>query len=635
MVLLVGALICAPFFTGAGANLVVLMTSCGLLLASYAASGVDSFANSFKANPKATLLGVASILLVCILYRFSISRDTSFPVSWIFVAMPLTFIICVNIREQLGGAAILQFTILALVTLLGVYSDIRFFFFGERAHLPLIDPNNFASLMYLVWMPLVHFMLLDTASIFANSRLKRIAGYLISISLLCALFATQSRMGVYLSGAAFVVWLYLVLTRRISLKDLLPHAVLWLLALVLVGDLGPAVISDGTGQDSVAAGLDIRLLLIKSAMQMYSDYPWLGTGLLGFGMLYPSYRILEEQGTQGLFVHNDYVQVLIEGGPSLLLCLLVFVVSVGVTCLALLRRETTRQDLTRLGYGMALGAASGHALINFVFYSLPLMIMMGIASAFLLKAAPLKPQINAAESDIAKANVEQIGQASVVLYWGGLLFGLCAWLFLLLDVSILGVFIGQKGVPWVSDIRTSEQRTLEFSRFAQKMNDNRGLPYLGEATLLNRFAVLEPGNDDKRQAAYKKLTEAQIRDPLNPAVYLEMTRHMDNFRTVYQESQPVYQMEALLMKALELDPVNIPAIDYLMALYAALGVPERGVELLKLRIAPWFELLGRRDIDTLERYLDILLQDATLNDPANVNEITLLRDSLLSRLQAN
>ena len=619
-VLLVGAFICALFFTGAGAKLVVLMASCALLLLSLAVSGSRVFANSFQANPKASMLALATILLVCVLYQFSISRDTSFPVSWVFIALPLTFILAVFIREQSRGGALLQVSILSLVTVLAVYSDLRFFFYGERAHLPIIDPNNFATLIYLVWVPFVHFMLFDAGEIFTASRLKRITGYLISLILLCALFATQSRMGVYLSGAALLVWVYLVLTGRIHFSRLVPQLSAWVLALVLVGDLGPAVISDGTGQGSVSAGLDIRLLMIEAAIRMYADYPWLGTGLLGFGMLYPSYRVPEEQGTAGLFVHNDYVQVLTEGGLPLLFCLLLFVISVGLTCLALLRRETSKHDLSRLGYGMALGAASGHALINFVFYSLPLMILMGMVSAFLLKSAL---------SDKYEEKISnRIKQSFIPVYWGGLLFGFCAWLFLLLDVSILGVFMGQKGVPWVDHIKSDEQGTLEFSRFAQNMNDNRGLPYLGEATLLNRFAIRQPDNAEARIAAFRKLSEAQSRDSLNPAVYVEMAKHMDNFQAAYRDSRPVAQMEALLMKALELDPINIPATDYLMAIYAALGTPQRSIELLNHKIAPWFELLGRRDGETLERYLEILLQDALTKSETDANAIKALREKL-------
>ena len=47
-------------------------------------------------------------------------------------------------------------SVIALVVALAAISDVRFVLFGERAHQPLVDPNNYAALMYLVWIPLVH-----------------------------------------------------------------------------------------------------------------------------------------------------------------------------------------------------------------------------------------------------------------------------------------------------------------------------------------------------------------------------------------------------------------------------------------------------------------------------------------------
>ena len=610
--LLIGALISSFLFSGAGANLVIFLAAMAGLLISFLVAGHNIVVSAIVENPKSSLLAFVVLLLICILYVFSINRETSYPMSWVFASLPLVFLLASSICAMDRGGQILKASILSLVAMMALYSVVRFFLYGERAHMPLMDPNNYATLMYLTWIPFVHWMLTNENSLVMQSKWGRIAGYCLSFTLLCAMFATQSRMGVYLTGIALLVWIYFGIAHRCRLLSVLPHIFIFILGISLIGNLGESVLNEGTGQASVESGLEIRLLMLESARQMFLDYPWGGTGLLGFGMLYPSYRSLQEQGTAGLFVHNDYVQVLVEGGLPLLACLLVFVGGVGFTCTRLFRQNTSVEDFRRLGYGMAVGAACGHALINFVFYSLPLMIMMGIACAFLLGSG----RETNGESIVAQAVKKQGAdhRLTIAMYWGGLLFGACAWLFLLLDASVLGVFMDQRSVFWVKHMRSDEEKVLKFARLAQTLNDNRSVPYLGEAILLNRFAVRDPGNSEKRIAAFEKLSQAQLADPLNPAVYIEMARHLESFQVAYIRGNPLQQMEAFLHKATELDPINIPAIDYLLDLYNALGIPEQGVKLLRNKVSPWFELLKRRDKISYQRYFDILLTSAQKNE---------------------
>src|SRR4029453_15915050 len=69
---------------------------------------------------------------------------------------------------------------------------------------------------------------------------------------------------------------------------------------------------------SLAMGTTIRLDLLRSAWEMFVDHPLTGGGLFCFGQMYGWYRAPSEQLTTGLFVHNDYLQFLAEGGVLLL-----------------------------------------------------------------------------------------------------------------------------------------------------------------------------------------------------------------------------------------------------------------------------------------------------------------------------
>ena len=78
----------------------------------------------------------------------------------------------------------------------------------------------------------------------------------------------------------------------------------------------------------------------------------------------------------GLFVHNDLVQIFLEGGVWLTLPLLVFIAWVAVT--GARRCLLDKAWDPRIGLLVALGLALINSFVNFVFYVLPLLVVMGI-----------------------------------------------------------------------------------------------------------------------------------------------------------------------------------------------------------------------------------------------------------------
>jgi len=122
-----------------------------------------------------------------------------------------------------------------------------------------------------------------------------------------------------------------------------------------------------------------RLSLIESAWQIYLTEPLTGTGLGSFKLLYPRYRSPLETSSSGDLVHNDYVQLLQEGGPLLPLAL----IAVGIAALIRLYRLLLNTQTTAETRALALGHATAaaciffHAAFNFIVYVMPLALLLG------------------------------------------------------------------------------------------------------------------------------------------------------------------------------------------------------------------------------------------------------------------
>lgn len=139
-----------------------------------------------------------------------------------------------------------------------------------------------------------------------------------------------------------------------------------------------------------------RRELVASALAIYRDGPWYGRGTGSFKALYPAYRSKNDVSTGGNLVHNDYVQFLMEGGPLLLLmplgilaALLLALLQAGRDCGQRIAR-TAPLDHEPLGFASGALAVTLHALPNFIFYALPLSILMGGCLA-VIRPAPAAP----------------------------------------------------------------------------------------------------------------------------------------------------------------------------------------------------------------------------------------------------
>jgi|GEM_PF-1175101 O-antigen ligase len=130
----------------------------------------------------------------------------------------------------------------------------------------------------------------------------------------------------------------------------------------------------GNNLDALGSG---RQFLWAEGWRMFLDRPLLGWGINIFHWLYPQYRSplhLEA----GQYVHNDYLQFLIELGPIGLLLCLCWVLALFRLGWRLLRSpEQSEQRFLNLGIALACAALLIHSFVDFHLYQPAMLFLLG------------------------------------------------------------------------------------------------------------------------------------------------------------------------------------------------------------------------------------------------------------------
>src|SRR5262249_32142064 len=127
-----------------------------LLLGSLVCVGARGVADALERNRAGVLLALAMLGYLIVAYRLSLSPDNSFAASWVLASGPLAFLVTSALVRDARARRATPLSMFVVVAALAASSGVRFVLFGERAHDPLVDPNNYAALMYLFWIPFVH-----------------------------------------------------------------------------------------------------------------------------------------------------------------------------------------------------------------------------------------------------------------------------------------------------------------------------------------------------------------------------------------------------------------------------------------------------------------------------------------------
>ncbi len=325
---------------------------------------------------------IAKLAVVHLTALFTVSRFGTMPwcsywFAWIIGLLPIGYLL----GRQLTGQ-ILLWPGLALVGLsVSIWACCQYLGGAERVNGPFRDFNSFGALLYVFLLPATA-KYCDTR----QSPIKR-GVYFVGIGIgLLALFATYSRGAIGVMG----------------LMELATLAVIWRTG---IGVIRPAIQIGGLAvvcyaaiklyqPEALSRSLDLahdpstlfRIMMWKSAWAAWLDHPLFGTGLGTYRLQYLYYRLPEETETSGDLAHNDYLQMLMEGGPALLILLLAW----GVAALALSLKawsaaaasQNARDQRFKAAVSFSmLTAAIGlflHAGVNFIFYVAPLSLVAGL-----------------------------------------------------------------------------------------------------------------------------------------------------------------------------------------------------------------------------------------------------------------
>jgi len=569
----------ACYFYGVGFNLIFLLPAVLVPLLLIGSCSAGRLLALTQTNRMLICLCVVFLVLLTVHHLFvSISPDSSFAATLILAALPLWTLVAVLCERR----ELLLSAVFVVVLAFAAVSAGQYLFSGQRAHAPLWDPNTYVSLLYLAWIPWVFGRLSDAPTAAGKRTLSLIWTFAGSFIFALALLAAHSRVamlvvaGVSLGSLLCCIWFRLHW----------PQAAAVAAAAVLAAGLYLGVDQNGltaavAQEQSAQDGGGVRWLMLEAALRAVWDRGGVsGTGLGTFTLLYPLYRSLDEQSTVGAYVHNDYVQLLLEGGVWLLLPLAVLCI-----CLLLsgLRTALSRTWHTHVGLLLALGCVLAHAAVNYVVYVLPLTIVMGVyIGALFVRDTPPEDRVPSATPGRSWLRVTK---------WAGLAVLLLNCFYLTLDALTLGVFSNQLHMPGAAYIKDDPDRMLRYARTAQRLNGRRGVPVLGEALLLDNALSRNPSQAllVRTELAYQRAIETDPWNPQGHVSYAKFLLRQSDALGTQSRTRAKQQLQA----ALALNPTDVNAGAELFSLYRRDG--DLGPALaLASQVLGWCEIIIRR-----------------------------------------
>lgn len=254
-----------------------------------------------------------------------------------------------------------------------------------------VDPNTFADLMICIISPAVALYLSRDLS---KTVLK---GYEAGLfTLVLALLLSDSRAGVLLWLASISIILLYCLRQKTMQPKRINRLILVLGISVTFFLMVPGnqySIQDlKTSDDTELSSVDTRLKMWSSTWEMIQQEPIVGSGLGTFALKYPAHRSPEEFITSGTTPHNDYLQLLQEGGVIifLLFCCLMLATLYYFFILFFDKKKTSNSDQT-LYFSLSVSTTclAIHALINFVFVT---PMLMTFTALYLAEICRVKSQ---------------------------------------------------------------------------------------------------------------------------------------------------------------------------------------------------------------------------------------------------
>lgn len=318
----------------------------------------------------------------------SIFSENTIPMVWLFLAFPMTLILCGKLNEK-GWRKMLLYLSLG-VAVSAIWGLVEFYLTGQRATGPVIDPNAWVSVLNIFYFMVLSFYLSSGLSS-PFKKTSSIAALLMLFLVSTAIFSAYSRVGNF----NFALSLVFVLTIAFTIKTLRFRLALVVLSICisyfsvnLSTSMEDATNNkEGYTLSAESSGWAQRFSQWKSGLAQYRDYPVVGSGLGTFRLLYPKYRTQGDLSTTGNYVHNDYIQLLAESGPVSIMFILLFILFLLSSLwrhlgdLFIRKKPSALEAIVLI---VAMGTVFLHAIMNFTLYNLLNQILLALALARLL-----------------------------------------------------------------------------------------------------------------------------------------------------------------------------------------------------------------------------------------------------------
>lgn len=361
-----------------------------------------------------------------------------------------------------------------------------------------------------------------------------------------------------------------------------------------------------------------RADLWSVAWRLYLEKPLLGWGIDSFHWLYPQYRapLIADFGQ---FVHNDYLQLLMEAGPLASGLVIAYAVGLCVVVWRRLQHASVTPPLYELGMLAACVALFLHSVVDFNLYQPSMALLLGWYSGVVLRTGE-----GGARATWIPAHHP----------WYNAGFGLLAVLWLSFHTCL-----------WVSSAWAygGGPRTPRLERLARYEHAARWFPlresyYAGQAHIIFSIVLFEPLPAARQQALLQQgLEQVERALKLNPYRALN---HENKAKLLILQGDKTGRMDSAAIhhgyrEAIRLDPFNLDTrlnyAQFLINHYAAqplLGIQhalnvlegglnrsyyapfQKGIDLLHT-IATLYAALGRTQAATaLQHQAEQLRNDA-------------------------
>ena len=548
-----------------------------------------------------TVLAGYLVWLVVLVYTSTLPSN-SIHFAWLLASFAFVTLIAADLSDRAWFFALALFSLTGLVS--AVWGIGEFVVTARRADGPIVDPSSWCAICNLFFFGAVYALLRGP-----SQRIRALAVVGLAVFGI-AVFSAYSRVGtlVIFASAIFVVAVGL------RYRHLWPR--LALIVAIVAGSYGLVHAHASTVEASNAEGYTLnlhkqgwrqRIAMWHAGWRIYLDHPVTGSGLGTYKVQYPKYRTHKDMLNLGNFVHDDYLQFLLEGGPLLLLFLLSFVgllvkrlVSPGMRLV-----KGDEGQLEPVLLTVAMGTLLVASLMSFPMYQMQTQMLTGLLFARYIKVSGLMfpARISVSSPRLVKAAV--VTGAVIV----------CA--VPVLDAISSQLVLGGGSIPFINRLTDNPRTyvsTMSLLASIRSVNpDNR----LEMATIYRSSFDQQKNPKIKRALAIASAMEYQAGLRLNPyhdtarryfAEFLEENPWLMKQKGIDTTPDKLYQ------QGIALYPVYIESYMDYAAYLRRQGRAEAAYSLLAHKALPWANLRHGSFFPARLRLFERLLPEARARD---------------------